>query len=127
MLVHIPTFKKEVSTSKVLYQPVIILEVLPSKVHAYIQSLVTKRILKYSFSYLKKIKDLNQLSRLSLPEEWQRLISDATHQKQVRTPRRMSESENYSSSDENENVGHLGFGGSQEDLGGVSEEIEDDI
>ena len=127
MPVQIPAFKNEVSTSKILYQPAIILEVLPSKAYAYIQSLVTKRILKYSFSYLKKIKDLNQLSRLSLPEDWQRLISDATRQRQIRISRRRSESENYLSSDENENVGHLGFGGSQEDLGGVSEETGDDI
>ena len=62
------------STDRILYKPGIIIENLPSGTHCYIQSLVSNKILKYSFQYLKPVKDLSRLSRLALPLEWQKLI-----------------------------------------------------
>ena len=61
-------------TSRILYKPGVIVETLLSGTHCCIQSLISGRILKYSYSYLKPFKDLSQLSRISLPREWQEKI-----------------------------------------------------
>ena len=63
-------------TSRVLYKPGVIVETLLSGTHCCIQSLISRRILKYSYSYLKPFKDLSQLSRIALPNAWQEKIRE---------------------------------------------------
>ena len=63
--------------NRILYKPCIIIENLQSGTHCYIQSLVSNRILKYSYQYLKPIRSLNSLSKIQLPLDWQRKIREA--------------------------------------------------
>ena len=106
--------QKGMSIDRILYKPGIIIENLPSGTHCYIQSLVSNKILKYSFQYLKPVKDLSRLSRLALPLEWQKLIVE-------KIPNYLSNLEEDSDVSENttdEDViqGPHGFGSSQESL-----------
>ena len=102
-------------TSRILYKPGVIVETLLSGTHCCIQSLVSGRILKYSYSYLKPFKDLSQLSRISLPREWQEKIRNVLSDnigEEVGTDSVME----VTSGDEDDQLFGGVMGGSQESL-----------
>ena len=68
--------QKVCSTQKVLYHPAVITYIYPSNTHCDIQSLVTDRKLKYSFTYLKPFKELSNSMRYTLPTSWQQKIKE---------------------------------------------------
>ena len=113
--------QKQAGTNRILYKPCIVIENLPSGTHCFIQSLVSNRILKYSYQYLKKINNLNSLSRISLPLGWHEKIREA-----------LSKGANYvgESNDDSEttadeiDVGPISFGSSQESLFSIQRDEE---
>ena len=68
--------QKGSSTQKVLYHPAVITYIYPSNTHCDIQSLVTDRKLKYSFTYLKPFKELSSSMKYTLPTSWQQKIKE---------------------------------------------------
>ena len=119
--------QKSSSTSKILYKPAIITEILPSKVHANIQSLVTSKILKYSFLYLKKINKMSQVSEIPLPMEWQRRLIEAIRRKDEHDEEEESLIETSSDDiDEMDETSDLGFGDSQESIQRSQEDSDND-
>ena len=107
--------QKQMGTNRILYKPCIVIENLPSGTHCFIQSLVSNRILKYSYQYLKPIKSLNALSRISLPLEWQEKIREAMNRGNMTVE--TSENDPETSTDDLD-IGPIGFGSqeSQESL-----------
>ena len=113
--------QRKEATNHILYRLAIVLEVLSSGAYAYIHSLITTKVLKYSFLYLKKLKDLNQISRLSLPVGLQQRILEAMPWRQ-NTQETEIIPETMSSS-EPDDPGLLGYG-SKESIGRVSDESQ---
>ena len=82
---------------------------------------MSNRILKYSYQYLKKINNLNSLSRISLPLGWHEKIREA-----------LSKGANYigEPNDDSEttadeiDVGPISFGSSQESLFSIQRDEE---
>ena len=75
---------------------------------------MSNKILKYSFQYLKPVKDLSRLSRLALTLEWQRLIVEKIPNYLSSVEESLDVSEN--TTDEEVIQGPHGFGSSQESL-----------
>ena len=107
-------------SNRILYKPCIIIENLQSGTHCFIQSLVSNRILKYSYQYLKAIRSLNSLSRMLLSLEWQTKINDA-----VSTSRRPKSGDNseeeFASFSAEAGLAPIGFG-SQESLFSIQDD-----
>ena len=68
--------QKESSTQKVLYHPAVITYIYTSNTQCNIQSLVTDRKLKYSFTYLKHFNELSSSMRYTLATSWQQKIKE---------------------------------------------------
>ena len=106
--------QKGMGSSRILYKPCVIIENLHSGTHCFIQSLVSNRILKYSYQYLKPVRSLSSLSKINLPLDWEKKVREALRMANVAKGQKSPEPEQETSSSEVD-LAPIGFG-SQESL-----------
>ena len=92
--------QRGMGSSRILYKPCVIIENLHSGTHCFIQSLVSNRILKYSYQYLKPVRSLSSLSKINLPLDWEKKVREALRMVNVAKGKKSPEPEQETSGSE---------------------------
>ena len=104
--------QKGMGSSRNLYKPCVIIQNLHSGTHCFIQSLVSNRILKYSYQFLKPVRSLSSLSKINLPLDWEKKIREALRMANIAKVQKAPEPEQETSGNEVD-LAPIGFRGQE--------------